>query len=618
MTSKTIRFVGASRVNHLVLPFFFNRTFKLTPKERQRALLYAETAREEVRSRFRSSDYPEPIEDEKWVISPSALTAYAFFLRGIAKGRVFRYGAIFHAVGVSAARFNHAEVLQWLIREKVPVDLLHYEGNTLLTTAIRYRHESLATALLEAFPRFSVASKQSAQAMATCIFFGSIPLFFKMVDCGFPISHMVSMGYWCGTLLSAAIRRGRHTITRYLLKHALTSTNVVMPKDFIYRENAIGWTVFREAIQAQNREVLDALKLQGWEPTAKNIKQFCLGTDILDSLRSLTFATSVYPALPFREFMASLREETPESHCIADEIIQHYHLPAYEPDEPSAQSSVQHDWRSDIPSSPGEIEDCLMERPSEILRLLLEIPAQLRAYYQDAKFTLERPLLYALCLAQYAQTPLFSKTELRELVKANSDLLYYSFQTHAKSLGIEIPSRKKVDLDQTGWRLANLRGKALQAFLDQRDEILEDYQTFYAIPIARYIAEEGTVETLEQWMERGFPICAAEPFESWYPIHYANAPILNYYLSEVGLHYRTRSSMEGDTLAWAINADDVACVKVLIEHGYPLNTRKCNEDYPLTYAFLCGSENVAHLLYEAGAKMLDRRGRKMPLPSWFH
>lgn len=52
MTSKTIRFVGASRVNHLVSPFFFNRTFKLTPKERQSALIYAKAPRAEDATSF--------------------------------------------------------------------------------------------------------------------------------------------------------------------------------------------------------------------------------------------------------------------------------------------------------------------------------------------------------------------------------------------------------------------------------------------------------------------------------------------------------------------------------------------------------------------------------------
>lgn len=58
-------------------------------------------------------------------------------------------------------------------------------------------------------------------------------------------------------------------------------------------------------------------------------------------------------------------------------------------------------------------------------------------------------------------------------------------------------------------------------------------------------------------------------------------------------------------------------VKVILKHGYPFNTRKCNDDYPLTYAFLQGSEKVARVLYEAGAKMLDRKGHVMSLPSWF-
>ena len=180
-----------------------------------------------VRTYYRRSDYPHCREHncETWEVSPSALAAYAFFLRGIARGRVFRYGAIFHSVGIAAASLKHVEVLQWLIREGIPLDELHEEEDTVLSVAIRYHHEDLARALMDAFPRFTTGLLASS-AILTCLYSGSIPLFFEMVERGFPISFRTWFKGWITSPLSAAVRRKRHTITRYLLKYALTETNV--------------------------------------------------------------------------------------------------------------------------------------------------------------------------------------------------------------------------------------------------------------------------------------------------------------------------------------------------------------------------------------------------------
>lgn len=616
MTQKTIRFVGASRVNHLVLPFFFNRTFPLSPRARQRALRYAEEATAVVRAYYRRSDYPHcrKYKRECWEVSPSALAAYAFFLRGIARGRVFRYGAIFHSVGIAAASLKHVEVLQWLIREGIPLDELHEEEDTVLSVAIRYHHEDLARALMDAFPRFTTGLLASS-ATLTCIYSGSTPLFFEMVERGFPVSFRTWFKGWITSPLSAAVRRKRHTITRYLLKHALTETNVGIKGVDSDNDRSV-WRLVYEAVRAQNREVIEVLKRLGVQPTAETIKDYCYCTNLLWSLDNLQFSEEVYPDLPLRDYVASLRMDEDCSLRIDEAVLQHCNLPPYEAEY---SERVQQDWRHALPTTLNAIGDCLAERPAAILRLLPALREQLRCYYQHDHIPYcEAPSsLYALCLAQFSDTPLFTQQELQALVDKDDDFHYYSFRVHAAALGVQIPKHTCDDSESECWRAASLQGAELQAFLDQSDEVLAAYQTFYDIPMVRFVAEASTVEALELWMERGFPICACEENESWHPTHYANPEIMEYYLRDVGLHYRTRACVEGDVLAWAIRDEEVDCVKVILKYGYPLNSRKCNDDYPLTYAFLRGAERVARVLYEAGAKMLDRQGHVMPLPPWF-
>lgn len=620
MTPKTIRLVGASRVSSFVLPFFFNRSIALSAKARQRALRYADEATARVRAYYRRSDYPQHHSGAfgQWEISPSTLTAYAFFLRGIARGRVFRYGAIFHSVGLAAASLKHVEVLQWLIREGIPLDQLHVDEDTVLSIAIRYHHEDLARALVDAFPRF-VTGELAYSAVLTGIFSGSITLFFELVEQGFPLSFHAGFNGWFGSPLGAAVRRKRHTVTRYLLKHAFTEQNIIMPKDFEFcsSDDYWVWNLFEDAIDAQNREVLEHLKRAGWDPPARMTKCFCNRMRLQDNLRRLKFAESVYPQLSFREYITSIRmDDDYETERVNNEVLRYYHLPR----NGRTRNPKVRDWRYDEPTSLYSLGDCLAERPEAILRLLPKCRNLLRKYYKKRKFPMfngRQPSTYALCLAQWSDTPLFTQQELQKLVDKYDDFHYYAFREHAAELGVEIPKSKRDDDDDECWRVAELQGAELQAFLDQSDEVLANYHEFYSIPMVRFVAEVSTVEALEMWMERGFPICACEDNESWHPTHYANPEILEYYLSEVGMHYRTRAYMEGDTLAWAICVDDVECVKVILKHGYPLNTRKCNDDYPLTYAFLQGSENVARVLYEAGAKMLDRKGHVMQLPSWF-
>ena len=622
MTQKTIRFVGASRVNQAVLPFFFNRAISLTPSVRRRLFKYADEATMVVRAYYRRSIFPHHYgrDPENWEVSPSALAAYAFFLRGLARGRIFRYGAIFHSVGIAAASLNHVEILQLLIHEGIPLDLLHEGDDTVLATAIRYHHEPLAHALMDAFPRF-ISHKYAPSAMYACIFSGTIPLFFDMVERGFSITFFMGFQDWIGTPLSAAVRRGRHTITRYLLKHAFTEANILMPKTFEYDplHDYFKWTLFKEAICHQNREVLDHLKAHGWNPPAKIIESFCRETGILDSLPRLKFAETVYPDLPFREHIQAMCMDEDNCWFIDDDILRYYNLPLNEDEKDLTRVKAEpHDWRTDIPSTMEEIGECLGERPENILRLIPFIREQLRTYYQKAEFPhhVARASVYALCLAQHSAAPLFTHKELQDTVRQNSEFKYYAASYHERILGVKIFKKnyervRKID------HIVALQGKDLQSFLDQSDEALEKYQTCYGIPIIRYIAEKSTVEALEMWMERGFPICACEGIESWHPTHYANPEILDYYFTHVGMHYRTRCNEYADTLAFSIRGDDAGCVKIFVKHGYPLNRRLCDHDYPLAYAFYEGAEKMTHTLYDAGAKMLDRKGRKMNLPPWF-
>lgn len=616
MTQKTIpiQFIGASSTNTLPLPFFFNRSFPLSPEEAQRALTYAAQAKAILQAYYKRSDYPHLYGDEPeaWEIAPSTFAAYAFFLKAAVKGRIFRYGAIFNAVGVAAARLHHVDVLQWLICEGIPLDELRdSHGNTVLTAAIGHHHEPLAHALLEAYPRFSIAKHHRCGAMFAAVFNGSVKLFFDLVKRGFPCAFMGAFHGWYGTLLSAAIRRGRHTITRYLLKHAFTKENLFSP-DWMYasKEAHIAWPIFVEAIGKQNREVIEHCKAHRCHPPLDDVSNFAAYTGILHDFKGFKFVTEVYPELPLREYITHLRMD--QDYCVDDEILAYYNLPPNEAFEPSA----THDWRYDIPTTPKEIDDCLEERPDAILRLIPLLRNELRAYYQSQEYTIEAAPLYALCLAQHSPTPLFTTEELQALVDANEGYRYYSFHTHAKTLGIKIPKEKPYRSNNTCWRIAALQGQKLQDFLDQSDDVLQEYDEFFDIPIIRFIAEASTVEALELWMERGIPICACEENESWHPTRYANAEILNYYLSEVGMHYRTRTATGSDTLASAISANEIACIDLFIKQGYPLNHRKCSRDYPLTHALIHGDERAAKFLYASGAKMLDRKGHIMQLPSW--
>lgn len=629
MSKETIRFVGASCVNNLVLPFFFNRAFSLTSSERKRAFLYEQEATSCVRAYFRRSDYPHLDDEEHGFhgITPSAFAAYALFLRKCIQRRSIRYTAFFHSVGVTAAALNHTEVLQWLIREGIPLNQLNYRNDTVLSIAIHNRHEMLARAVLCNFPKAVPNEDCAVLVMVRCALRGSARLFDELIKEGFPCSGVAAFDGDFGSLLTAAIRRGRNRITHYLLKHAFTLENLCLTSSLKNAGYSAWTTFFREALRKQNREVLVFAKQRGITPPQEKLRTFCLGAEIFDRLDYLKLVEEVYPEWPWKREVTEIRFECPDCWYVAEAVLRYYNLPLYEDDQTDAE---EHDWRVDVPTSLEEVSACLTERPENVLRLCEDAPQLLRAYYRKMAYnsTFSNVVFYALRLAQTHKPALFSSNELQELVEKLDKYDIELFRAYAEELQIEVPLRiedEVVTKDSPEdeytrvWRIANLRGDALQAYLDQEDDRIG--ADCYAVcePIVRFVVDgkEVTCECLELWMERGFGVCDEDICELWYATHFASAEILEYLLTEVGMSARTRARSGDDALSFSIRAGDVESVKIILKHGYALSRRKCRGQYPLTYALLQGEEEIAQVLYAAGTKLLDQKGRVMKLPPWF-
>ena len=108
-------------MQQVIVPFFFNKPFRLSADEKAMFLACADKATASLKRNQKRDSLLGPV---SYLRLLGGLATYAFLLRHIAAGRRVRYFAPFHPAGCMAAFLGHAEVLRIFERHGVPLESL--------------------------------------------------------------------------------------------------------------------------------------------------------------------------------------------------------------------------------------------------------------------------------------------------------------------------------------------------------------------------------------------------------------------------------------------------------------------------------------------------------------